>query len=152
MDRPTNTGQVDASKTPSTQRASAMYIVQGAAVSLSSSFFSLLTSCSTPWSLKVLEVDQRDDLSEISSTNTRNVFSYLCLSFCGKKRLFLDWIFIFSLACCCCFLCSLLLFLWCCCCCKPPHQMQKISESTSVQVEPLWEVNWASPQRWFVLR
>ena len=28
MDRPTNTGQVDASKTPSTQRASAMYKVQ----------------------------------------------------------------------------------------------------------------------------
>jgi len=45
--RPTSAGQVVASKTPSTQTASAMY--------------------------KVLEVDRRDGLSEISSTNKKRI-------------------------------------------------------------------------------
>ena len=74
-----------------TQHSNSISNVQG--VSSSSSLFSLLTSCSTPWCLKVLEVDRRDGLSEISSKN--HVFPHSFVSFYGNCFLGLSILYCF---------------------------------------------------------
>ena len=90
MDRPTSAGQVVASKTPSTQTASAMYKVY-LHPHLCSHYWP-----HAPWCLKVLEVDRRDGLSEISSTNKKRCSPFICLIlkklFSGNFMFFLFYI------------------------------------------------------------